>query len=214
MASGRRGRPRAGEQAERREAVLDAALEMLAERGYAGATMGALAARAGVSKESLYTWFGDKRGLFGALVRRQAEAVDGALPDRLDPEADPRLVLRGVAEGLLRLLLGPESLAVNRAALGELPASGELAAELLAQGRRRSGPLVEEYLAGQHERGRLSVDDPAEAFGTLYGLVIQDSQIVALLGEPPLGRRARRARAERAVERFLRLYAPGSAGVG
>jgi hypothetical protein len=55
--------------------------------------------------------------------------------------------------------------------------------------------------------GPRAIDDPAESFRLFYGLVIQDLQIRALLGESPLPpvRRARHAR--RAVERFVALTA-------
>jgi AefR-like transcriptional repressor, C-terminal domain len=56
---------------------------------------------------------------------------------------------------------------------------------LLAQGRHRTGPIVEAYLARLAEAGVLGIDDPAEAFQLLYGLVVRDLQIRVLLGEPP-----------------------------
>jgi AcrR family transcriptional regulator len=39
--------------------VLEAALELLVERGYRRTTMAAIAERATASKETLYAWFGD-----------------------------------------------------------------------------------------------------------------------------------------------------------
>jgi AefR-like transcriptional repressor, C-terminal domain len=78
---------------------------------------------------------------------------------------------------------------------------------LLAQGRHRTGPLVEAYLARLAAAGRLRVDDPAEAFRLLYGLVVQDLQIRVLLGEPPPGRAALADQARAAVDRFLALTA-------
>jgi hypothetical protein len=67
--------------------------------------------------------------------------------------------------------------------------------------------LVERYLAQLADTGRLVVDDPAEAFQLLYGLVLQDLQIRALLGERPPSQRRLREHAARAVDRFLRLTA-------
>jgi AcrR family transcriptional regulator len=64
-AAPRRGRPRS-EEAER--AVLDAALDLLAEHGYAGLTMEAVAARAGVAKTTVYRrWAGKDEVLIDAL---------------------------------------------------------------------------------------------------------------------------------------------------
>jgi AefR-like transcriptional repressor, C-terminal domain len=78
---------------------------------------------------------------------------------------------------------------------------------LLAQGRHRTGPIVEAYLARLAEAGVLGIDDPAEAFQLLYGLVVRDLQIRVLLGEPPPAPAALAAQARTAVERFLALTA-------
>ena len=60
-----------------------------------------------------------------------------------------------------------------------------MAAILLQHGRHTTGPLIERYLARLHREGQMQMDDAAEAFRLFYGLTIQDSQIRALLGEPP-----------------------------
>jgi AcrR family transcriptional regulator len=64
-ASGAR-RPQA---AERRQAILDAALAVFAEHGYEAARLDDVAAKAGVAKGTLYLYFKDKEALFEALVR-------------------------------------------------------------------------------------------------------------------------------------------------
>ncbi len=53
----------------RRQAILDAALTVFAERGYEAARLEDMAARAGVAKGTLYLYFKDKEALFEALVR-------------------------------------------------------------------------------------------------------------------------------------------------
>lgn len=56
--------------AERREAVLDAALVEFAEHGLAGASTEAIAARAGISQPYVFRLFGTKKELFKAAVAR------------------------------------------------------------------------------------------------------------------------------------------------
>jgi AcrR family transcriptional regulator len=65
----RRGRPPAPDTAER---VLTAALELLARDGYAGLTLNALAARAGVAKTTILRRWGSKAGVAAAAVERLA----------------------------------------------------------------------------------------------------------------------------------------------
>lgn len=50
------------------------------------------------------------------------------------------------------------------------------------------------------------IDDAASAFEVLYGLVVRDTQIRVLLGEPPPSRTAIVERARTAVNDFLRLH--------
>ncbi|GIH91304.1 TetR/AcrR family transcriptional regulator [Planobispora siamensis] len=201
----RRGRPRSGEQAARRRAALDAALAELVEHGLEGMTMQAVAARAGSSKESLYSWFGNRQGLLAALIERQSEQVNAAVTAALERPAEPRAMLTAIAENLLGLLVGEASVALNRAAM----ASAELSELLLRHGRHTTGPLVEAYLGRLAADGVLRIDDPAEAFGLLYGLAVRDLQIRVLLGERPPSADEIRAGARVAADRFLALTGAG-----
>lgn len=198
------GRPPEAERLQRREAALDAALDEIVERGYEAVTMLDVARRAQSSKESLYAWFGTKQGLVAEVIRRQAGQTEAALERALRTDAPAGDALTAVAGGLLDLLLGPTSLALNRAAM----TSPDLAEVLLQHGRHSTGPLVESYLRLLHERGDLDAADPAEAFRLFYGLVVEDSQIRALLGETPPSSVDRRRHAAQAVRHFLDLTRP------
>jgi AcrR family transcriptional regulator len=207
--------------ARRRLAILDAALALLIERGYAGTSMRAVAERARASKETLYAWFGDKPGLFAALVTEQAESTNRRLRRALaegeaqagSPGSPPAAVLEAFGADLLALLLGPTSVAINRAAAGEATTAPELGRLLVARGRQATGALVVRYLELQRAAGRLSFPDAGAAFGVLLGLLTRDWQIRVLVGEllPP-SEDERRARAVEAVSLFLTLYGTDPAG--
>jgi AcrR family transcriptional regulator len=184
--------------------VLDAALGELVERGYENVTMLDIASRAGVSKETLYAWFHSREGLFDALIRRNAGLSAQQVSAALDGTRDPQQTLVSYATGLLRLLTSDGSIAFNRAAM----ASPALAEVLLRSGRHRIGPLVERYLARLDATGHLRIPDPPAAFRVLYGLVVQDTQIRVLLGEPPPSPAAIATHAKAAIDKFMRLFAP------
>lgn len=64
--------------ARREELLLDAAIDEFGAYGYAGASLGRMAERAGVSKALILTYFGSKDGLFAACLQRTgAGLVDG-----------------------------------------------------------------------------------------------------------------------------------------
>lgn len=77
-----------------RTTLLDCALELFAERGYDAVGVQEICAAAGVTKPTLYHYFGSKRGVLDALVDEQwapfvadlaeAAAYDGDLPRTLE----------------------------------------------------------------------------------------------------------------------------------
>jgi AcrR family transcriptional regulator len=71
-----RGRYRKGDAS--RERILDAATELFAARGYAGAGVDRLAERSGIAKTAIYYHFGNKEGLLAAVLERTAtQWIDG-----------------------------------------------------------------------------------------------------------------------------------------
>jgi AcrR family transcriptional regulator len=84
-----------------RQAILTATADLLGEVGYTRLTVEAIAARAGVGKQTIYRWWLDK----GALVLDAYLALVGAdqelaFPDSGDLEADLRLVLGSTVDSL------------------------------------------------------------------------------------------------------------------
>jgi AcrR family transcriptional regulator len=65
--------------AERREAILDAALAEFSARGFAAARLDDIAGRAGVAKGTLYLYFRDKETLFKELIRSRLSPLVGTI---------------------------------------------------------------------------------------------------------------------------------------
>lgn len=78
-----RGRPRTGG---RREDILDAALELFAERGFHGAAIPDIAERAGVAPATIYSHFDGKVTLVNELYRRAKRALGDALAAATAPD--------------------------------------------------------------------------------------------------------------------------------
>jgi AcrR family transcriptional regulator len=97
-----------------RQAVLSAADDLLAERGFAGVTIEGIAAKAGVAKQTIYRWWPSKTDvLMDAYLEDAAEDLVPA--DRGDLEHDlPRYLLR-----LTEFLVATDSGEVFRALIGQ-----------------------------------------------------------------------------------------------
>ena len=61
--------------AQRREQIEMAAYALLAEKGFQNMSMLAVSKAAKASNETLYRWYGDKTGLFKALIATNAERL-------------------------------------------------------------------------------------------------------------------------------------------
>ena len=195
------------DRAQRRDVILDAATAILREKGYRDATMLDVARRVSASKETLYAWFGNKSGLFQAVIRRNADRVRTVLEAHLDGNAAVEEALADVGRALAGLLLGDGAVAINRAAISEARSDPELARILVETGREATLPFFVRYLERCRERGLLDFDDPWEAAETFLGLLLGDKQIRRLLGvveTPDAGEIETRAR--QAAVRFLKLY--------
>ena len=193
--------------AERRDVILDAATAILREKGYRGATMLDVARRVSASKETLYAWFGNKSGLFQAVIRRNADTVRTVLEGHLDGNATVEEALADVGRALAGLLLGDGAVAINRAAISEARSEPALARILVETGREATLPFFVRYLEQCRGRDLLDFDDPWEAAETFLGLLLADMQIRRLLGvvdAPDTGEIE--ARAKQAAIKFLRLY--------
>jgi TetR/AcrR family transcriptional repressor of mexJK operon len=118
-----------------RAAVVEAALELFLGKGYAGTTMDEIAARAGLTKRTVYNNFAGKDALFteivGAVIAR-AEAFAGGLHEELtagvDAESLPAL-LHDLGQRLALGIVRPEVVALRRLLIGEAREFPALAAE-------------------------------------------------------------------------------------
>jgi AcrR family transcriptional regulator len=199
---------------DRQQQVLASALDLMVEEGDAF-SMAAVARRANCSKETLYKWFGDRNGMLTATVRWQAAKV--AMPHlpagTLTREA-LAANLEAFARNWLTVVSSDVSVALNRLAVAHAGSAKSALGRIV----RHNGPyamakrLEPVFLAGR-EAKIIDFDRPETAFRCFFGLVVADTQILALLGEPDLPKGAEiDALAARAVERFLTLFAGGAEG--
>ncbi|SDG87078.1 transcriptional regulator, TetR family [Lentzea fradiae] len=130
---------RHGRSEEARQAVLEAADDLLAERGFAGVTIEGIAARAGVAKQTIYRWWPSK-------VDVLLEAFGEDMAQHLTPEdhGDLGTDLRTHLSRLAEFLTGTDPGAVFRALAGQAQHDPQLATRL------RDG-----HLSGQRERDGL-----------------------------------------------------------
>lgn len=191
----------------RQTQIETAAYAVLEQKGYAGTSMQAIARAARASNETLYNWYGDKNGLFKALVARNAQEVKALLEEELVTGQDPLATLGRLGPILLTLLLGDRAIALNRAAAAD--PSGELGAAISLAGRESVLPLITEVLIRAKRSGVLVFQEPDEAAGLYMNLLVGDLQIRRVIGRVPAPEPSFcTARADLALRRLTLLLGP------
>ncbi|NVK34166.1 MAG: TetR/AcrR family transcriptional regulator [Rhodobacteraceae bacterium] len=167
----------------RQQQIEDAAYEVLEAKSFGGASMQGIAKQAQASNETLYNWYGDKLGLFQALVRRNAEEVREHLEAELESDHDALSILSTLGPKLLALLTGDRAIALNRAAAADI--SGELGATLSKEGREAVFPLLEKMFLRARDEGAITFEHTGEAVALYLDLLIGDQQIRRVIGRLP-----------------------------
>lgn len=100
--------------------ILEAALRVFADKGYAAARIDDIAAAAGLSKGGIYTHFKSKEEIFEALLNRVLQPLSStAAPWPEDRQVTPAVLVERVIEPLYGSVTQPQGLAVLRLLLAE-----------------------------------------------------------------------------------------------
>jgi TetR/AcrR family transcriptional regulator, mexJK operon transcriptional repressor len=189
----------------KREAILDAAQAVFLEMGYAAASMDAMAARAVVSKATIYAHFKAKDQLFAEVIRRRCER-DPMFALRGGTEGDAREVLSVVARHLMRLFLSPETMRMYRVVVAEAVRQPELANAFYEAGPVRGKEAVAEIFRELARRGDLDIPEPWRAADLFVGMLRAEYFHRELLGLPHMEGHTLDGTIEAAVETMLRAY--------
>lgn len=169
-----------------RQSILDAARRVFLEKGYAAATMPAIADAAGVALDTVYATVGKKPALFRLLIEMAISGSDRAVPAeerdyvqaiRQEKDAAKKLQIYAAALRSIQQRLAPLFLVLQGAA----PLDSELAAlwESIAQRRARNMRLFATDLAATGRlRRHLSVAKAADIIWSMnspefYLLLVQ-----------------------------------------
>ncbi len=204
-APARAGRPKSEAKA---EAILIAAAELFLSQGFQGTSMDAVAQRAGVSKQTVYSHFANKEELFKACIGAKVAGYgfdEAALVD----DDDLRQALLTIARRFVDLLFDPDVVAMHRVVMGEAASQPRIASLFFDSGPKQTKSAVCAFLQRQVARGRLRIAEERVLYAAiqLLNMAIGMYQLQLLLGlrdsvdEAELG-----PHLEQVVDDFLTLY--------
>jgi AcrR family transcriptional regulator len=152
---------RAARAAERRQAIIDAALDEFIARGFTATRLDDVAKRAGVAKGTIYLHFKDKESMFEELIRTAIVPLIGRLASPPPPGASVRGALEGFARTFLEEVAATRRGDIIRLIVAEGPRFPGIAdfyyREVISRGLAGMRALVELGIA----RGEISQPDLA-----------------------------------------------------
>jgi AcrR family transcriptional regulator len=193
----------------KRQAILDTAYQLFRAQGFAKTSISEVTARVGGSKATIYSYFSSKEELFAECMMA---AVENYLSDTLRhldaSRGDVQVALRNFGISVLEFICSPEQVEVRRLIIAEAARSGT--GKLFFDKVTALRAQISGYLEACMVSGALRRDDPhlaADHLGALLEAEVLEPLLLQANERSPRHSEIVSA-AKRAVDTFLRAYAP------
>lgn len=160
---------------QKRELILERALQVFVSNGYVGTTTDQLAAAASISKQTLYREFGDKEGVFAALIEFACDRVDdpfAPLVEHMRTVESVEAAIEMMASQFTRSIMSPYVQQLRRLVIAEAARFPHLGSMYWRGGFLRVSASVASCLSILDERGMLNAPDPAMAAQHFAGMLL------------------------------------------
>jgi TetR/AcrR family transcriptional regulator, cholesterol catabolism regulator len=161
---------------DRREQIIDAAVQIFSEKGFERATNKDVAQAAGITPGLIYHYFASKEDLLKAIFEEHSPLrLMRLLPENV-PDLPPETMLRWVAHQILSIVESEQYVRLARIFLAEVLYNPEVASIGFSAMAEVSG-FLERYLAAKMESGEIRSADPSLVLqlfgGSLMAMVIR-----------------------------------------
>jgi AcrR family transcriptional regulator len=195
----------------KRKVIAEAATQAFLTTGYSKTTMDDIARLAGVSKQTIYMHFGDKKRLLFAVVMEIMTSASTPFDDDihlLGDSVDLERDLREHARQQLALVLQPRPLQLRRLVIAEAVTFPQLGRSFFELGPGRTIKELTGVFRRLERRGLLRVPDAARAASDFNWLIMSEPiNRAMLLGDYDAPSRSSINRwADHAVRTFLAAY--------
>ncbi|MEO8759040.1 MAG: TetR/AcrR family transcriptional regulator [Devosia sp.] len=172
----------------RPDEVLDAALELFIEKGFAATRVEDIASRAGLSKGAVYLYFPSKEAILEGLVKRAVLPIaDNALSIFQNYVGDPRPVISAALKMVAGRLSDPKLAAIPRLLIREMIHFPEFAQMYRQAVLDRVMPVIERLIRNGIEEGYFRAVDPELTLRSIVGPLVLHMMIAEIFGIMPAG---------------------------
>ena len=209
----RGGRPTKSAAIERDQRLIEVATRLFLDRGYDATSLDAVAEAARVSKPTVYARYGDKRGLFAEVLRREiarwlaplARAAEAQLTRASDISVEQRLV--EVGREMLTFTCGPDAVAFSRMMTSQAINFPDIAKLGKEEGWMRAVATTARFFDHLVAQGAMDLEDTGIAAEVFLDVVVGHTHRMATFGMP-----LEMKTAEKRMRTAIRLFLAGALG--
>jgi len=200
-----------GRSARKHREIIEAATAVFMKLGYEGTSMEQIAAKAGVSKQTVYKHFADKERLFSDIVLATTGQVDRVVALVAGPLTETRALKKDLSllgRQFVTSLMEPQLLRLRRLVIANADRMPELGRTWYQQGFERVLSTLASCFGALAKRQLLKLEDPLLAAHHFVGLLlwIPVNQAMFTGNDQPYSKVALERYADAAVSTFLAAY--------
>jgi len=192
--------------ARKKTAIIEAAINLFQLSGFQGTSMDAIAAKAEVSKRTVYNHFPSKQDLFETIAQSVWESANEATAVSYEPAMPMREQLFELAMKELRLVSDVEFLKLTRVLMAEFIHEPDMAQTILERFNQEQSSLTL-WMQHAEKHGQLNLNDPKEAATQFHSLIKSQAfwpQI--MFGQESIPAEKHDAFAQQVCTMFLAVY--------
>jgi TetR/AcrR family transcriptional repressor of mexJK operon len=189
------------------QAILKSATQLFLKQGFSHTSMDEIAAKARVTKQTVYAHFKSKDALFEHLIlalSKKHSPSDALLACTNQPIEKS---LHAIGMAMLGMLTSKDGLAATRLVISELPNHPGLAKRYYKDATQCMVDLMAKFLQAQHQKKLLVIKNPASASACFFSMLKGRYYVQLLLNVLPApDPREKEKHVKETVENFLKLY--------
>ncbi len=186
---------------------MDGAASAFFELGFEGASADEIAARAGVSKATMYKYYSSKTDLFRAFVERESSANASRIVVDYSSDSEIEEVVFKLAREIVSVVTTAVIVDIYRVCIAEARRFPELTQAFFEKGPSFAFSQIAQVLKAAAEDGKLAIEEPLVAAQHLDQLCKATLFNKALFGlQEKFEDNEIDAEAQQATEFFLRVY--------
>lgn len=189
----------------KRKQILNAATQIFTEQGYSSTSMDSIAKQADVSKQTVYSHFGNKEELFAASIKQKCDSSMD-FDFTVNSSTNARECLLTIAHLFLKMITSKEAIAVHKICSFESTTYPQLSALFYQAGPERLTAELTQLMISLNDLGHLSINQPKFAAIQFLHMIKGETWIRSEFNLPKISQTEIDEYLSNSVDFFIRGY--------